>query len=193
MAHRKKHHTLTIPVFSPYNSINFSMADFLGPHRCKQAKSEKNRYRHHFNFPRESRAVFKSLVFWNVYSCFRMLKNTRYRVQVCFIRQLLKAFIVFSPNLKSLIKSLSNNYGNDHRVFTWEKRFSSPRISLGHQHGRQWWTWRHLKHFIYLQLVSANGGANSSPRTENVIAKKENKQWRSLVYGTFKCLFLKCL
>lgn len=29
---------------------------------------------------------------------------------------------------------------------------------------------------LYLQLVSANGGSNSSPRTENVITKKENKQ-----------------
>ena len=29
---------------------------------------------------------------------------------------------------------------------------------------------------LYLQLASANGGPNSSPRTENVITKKENKQ-----------------
>ena len=29
---------------------------------------------------------------------------------------------------------------------------------------------------LYLQLASANGGPNSSPRTENVITKQENKQ-----------------
>ena len=56
-----------------------------------------------------------------------MLKNTRYKcVQVCFICQLLKAFSVLSPNLISLIPSLRNTDGNDHRVFTWEK-VSTPQ------------------------------------------------------------------
>ena len=61
-------------------------------------------------------------------------------------------------------------------VFLHEKKRSAPQgLVLGTNmaanggHDVIWST-------LYLQLVSANGGSNSSPRTENVITKKENKQ-----------------
>ena len=145
MADRKKHHMLTIPVFSPYNSINFSMADFLGPHRCKQTRSEKKHTfirrkkklmtRYSNFFPPEKTGSFQKC---SVLKCLQLFSDVgKYSLVFpsLFHPPIIEVFPRVLAKFNIFYNELKQQRWQRPQSFYMRKRFNSPRISLGHRYG----------------------------------------------------------